>query len=221
MTRLLQMRSFPLSRSLSSSRSPHIIDGISHPRSPPASRSSNPCSLRSADGPAPIWLPTHSVFNQAAPLHNFDSYSSDRALVECFAALQATFPAQMSDGSLQASVARFAQAASSQFIHEHAFAAHSSPPVFSSHDRTGIRRDQIEYHPSYHQLMAFGIENRVPSLSFANKGTSAAMVSRSSAAGGVFLLMSRDYMSQVSAAVFVLPSGAGCELPSHHDLRRG
>jgi hypothetical protein len=42
--------------------------------------------------------------------------------------------------------------------------------------------------------MAFGIENRVPSLSFANKGTSAAMVSRSSVRGGVSLLMSRDHV---------------------------
>ena len=192
MIRPLQPRAFPLSRPFSSSRTPHIIDGITHPRSPPASRSCNPCSLRSADGPPPTWLPTHSVFNQASPLHNFDSYSSDRALVEFFSALQAAFPAQMSDGCLHASVARFAQASSSQFIHEHAFAAHATPPVFSSHDRTGIRRDQVDYHPSYHQLMAFGIENRVPSLSFANKGTGAAMVSRSSVRGAVSLLMSRD-----------------------------
>jgi hypothetical protein len=128
----------------------HFIDGITHPRSPPASRSSNPCSLRrNSASPPPLWLPTHSVFNQAPPLQNFDAFSSDRALVECIRALHDTFPTQTpSDGPLLRSISDFAASSSSQIIHEHAFLAHANPPVLSTHDRTGIRRDHVEYHPS-------------------------------------------------------------------------
>ncbi len=128
----------------------HFIDGITHPRSPPASRSSNPCSLRrDSASPPPLWLPTHSVFNQAPPLQNFDAFSSDRALVECIRALHTTFPTQTpSDGQLLRSISDFAASSSSQIIHEHAFLAHANPPVLSTHDRTGIRRDHVEYHPS-------------------------------------------------------------------------
>jgi hypothetical protein len=141
-----------LTRPFSSQDNPgHYIDGITIPRSPPASRSSNPCALRNKSiGPPPLWLPTHSVFNQASPLHNFDAYESDRALVECTRALQSAFPAQtLRDGPLLSAVSTFASSSSSQIIHEHAFLAHANPPVLSTHDRTGTRRDQVDYHPSY------------------------------------------------------------------------
>jgi putative acyl-CoA dehydrogenase len=78
--------------------------------------------------------------------------------------LQTAFPAQMSNNAFRTAVSDFALSSSSQMIHEHAFLAHSNPPVLSTHDRTGIRRDQVDYHPSYHRLMAFGVESRVPSF---------------------------------------------------------
>jgi hypothetical protein len=155
MLRLFERSSRVSHRTLSSAGSPsHFIDGITHPRTPPASRSSNPvfppCNPDSAQ---PRWSPTHFVFNQAAPLHDFDSYASDRALVEYMHAMQAAFPAKTpSDGTLLSTVARFARSASSQIIHEHAFVAHANPPVLSTHDRTGTRRDHVEYHPSYAAL---------------------------------------------------------------------
>lgn len=169
MIRQLNRRFQAFTRSISSSSSPdHFIDGITVPRGPAASRASNPCSLRiDRETSPPRWLPTHSVFNQASPLQNFDSFASDRALVEVITALQTAFPSHTSTNYRRA-IADFAMSSSSQMIHEHAFLAHSNPPVLSTHDRTGIRRDQVDYHPSYHRLMAFGIESRVPSFALAS-----------------------------------------------------
>ena len=40
--------------------------------------------------------------------------------------------------------------------------ANRFPPEFHSHDRNGIRVDQVEFHPAYHQLMDYAITNALP-----------------------------------------------------------
>jgi hypothetical protein len=207
-----------LIRSISyTSSSPHIIDGITQPRTPPAARSADGVFIPQHPDVKPLWLQTHSVFNQSPALQDFDALASDLALSEFLGNILASSP-QSEVISMKDAVAKFAVTASSRFVHELAFLAHSNPPVLSTHDRTGVRRDQVDYHPSYHRLMAFGIENRVPSLAHVNQNTSAAMACR--CVQLVFASASYSYYMgvQVGVAVSLLPSGAWSQLPSHHDL---
>ena len=53
-------------------------------------------------------------------------------------------------------------------------------PTLRSFDRFGRRVDVAEYHPSYHHLMAMGLENRIPSYAWGSEaGKPGAMVVRS------------------------------------------
>jgi putative acyl-CoA dehydrogenase len=46
--------------------------------------------------------------------------------------------------------------------------ANQNPPVLQTHDRYGKRRDEVEYHPAYHQLMRLSVEHGVHNLPWAN-----------------------------------------------------
>ncbi|MED5526960.1 MAG: acyl-CoA dehydrogenase family protein [Pseudomonadota bacterium] len=93
---------------------------------------------------------THDVQNQTPPLEDVDGFALDTALIE--------------------GVRREGAAASIDELHRYGrlltqpdmlalgFAANAHPPVFDSHDRTGHRIDVVEYHPSYHQLMALAVK---------------------------------------------------------------
>jgi putative acyl-CoA dehydrogenase len=41
-----------------------------------------------------------------------------------------------------------------QSLHDHARLANRHPPVLKTHSKTGVRLDEVEFHPSYHVLMA-------------------------------------------------------------------
>jgi putative acyl-CoA dehydrogenase len=44
------------------------------------------------------------------------------------------------------------------------FAANDSPPVLHTHDRYGHRRDEVEFHPAWHELMRAGVEHDLHAL---------------------------------------------------------
>ena len=51
-------------------------------------------------------------------------------------------------------------------------------PVLKSHDKFGNQVSQAEFHPAYHELMAFGINNQVPSFAWNNAGKAGSHVIR-------------------------------------------
>ncbi len=92
---------------------------------------------------------THEVFNQPDPLVNYNLFTSNQALRSALAfnapALATTALAQLGDrlGSAE--------------MQGHARLANLHTPQLRSHDRFGRRIDEVEFHPSYHQLMQAAI----------------------------------------------------------------
>jgi putative acyl-CoA dehydrogenase len=91
------------------------------------------------------YLNTHTVFNQAEPLVGRNLFASHQAL---HSALRFNAPT-LDTASLSALGAQMGSAE----MQTHARLANVHTPVLHSHDRTGRRVDQVEFHPSYHALM--------------------------------------------------------------------
>lgn len=86
--------------------------------------------------------------NQAPPLEAYNLYTSDLALQEAVRRAGA--------GWAEAWLAEFgAQLGRPETIALGA-TANRYPPVLHTHDRFGNRRDEVEFHPAYHELMALG-----------------------------------------------------------------
>lgn len=91
-------------------------------------------------------LSTHEVLNQPPPLVDYNVFRADRALVETLAREGASSAFETLDtlGIL----------AGSEQSQDWARQANEHPPQLHTHDRYGHRIDEVEYHPSYHELMA-------------------------------------------------------------------
>src|SRR6185437_5396989 len=89
---------------------------------------------------------THDVFNQSPPFEEIDLYSVDRPLMEAVAVFGgATAEKELSDfGSHWGSAA----------MAERGRLATENTPKLRTFDARGNRRDEVEFHPSYHELMA-------------------------------------------------------------------
>jgi putative acyl-CoA dehydrogenase len=88
---------------------------------------------------------THEVFNQPAPLVDYNLFETNRPLRD---ALQFNAPA------LQlAQLHELGAAVGSADMQTHARLANTHTPELHTHDRFGRRIDEVEFHPSYHTLM--------------------------------------------------------------------
>jgi putative acyl-CoA dehydrogenase len=87
---------------------------------------------------------THEVRNQVPPLAGHD-VAADPALLEAVAAEGAGWAV----GSLH----ELGMAAGRAETAEQARLANEHPPVLRSHDRSGNRIDEVEFHPAWHALM--------------------------------------------------------------------
>jgi len=92
---------------------------------------------------------THEVFNQPEPLVNYNLFAGNQALQ---AALAFNAPG-LDTASLQALGAQLGTAE----MQTHARLANVHTPELRSHSRFGHRIDQVEFHPSYHALMAAAV----------------------------------------------------------------
>ncbi|MDK2125304.1 isovaleryl-CoA dehydrogenase [Parachitinimonas caeni] len=97
-----------------------------------------------------VWQ-THKVINQSGPLADYNLFSTDVALNEAVRREGAGWAVE----SLLAMGAELGSADS----FEHGRLANQYPPVLRSFDMKGNRRDQVEFHPSWHALMR-GIVSR-------------------------------------------------------------
>ncbi|NLZ41920.1 MAG: DNA alkylation response protein, partial [Comamonadaceae bacterium] len=89
---------------------------------------------------------THEVFNQSTPFEGANLFRINRPLRD---ALRALAPA-LDTAALDAADAEMGSAA----MQRHARLANTYGPVLQAYDRFGHRVDQVEFHPSYHALMA-------------------------------------------------------------------
>ncbi len=86
--------------------------------------------------------------NQAPPLEDYNLYTADLALQEAVRRADAGW----AEGWLAEFGARLGRPETIAL----GAAANRNPPVLHTHDRFGNRRDEVEFHPAYHKLMALG-----------------------------------------------------------------
>ncbi|MDP1953481.1 MAG: isovaleryl-CoA dehydrogenase [Polaromonas sp.] len=94
-------------------------------------------------------LMTHEVFNQSAPLVDYNLFDTNRPLRD---ALKFNAPS-LAPAELSALGARLGSAE----MQTHARLANTHTPALHSHDRFGHRVDQVEFHPGYHELMKLSV----------------------------------------------------------------
>jgi putative acyl-CoA dehydrogenase len=99
---------------------------------------------------------THEVLNQPPPLTGYNLYLSDATLA---AAIQR-------EGAVwaDAQLSTLGKFLGTEEVQRWGFEANENEPVLHTHDRFGNRRDEVEFHPSWHNLMRTSIENRIHSL---------------------------------------------------------
>jgi len=98
---------------------------------------------------------THEVFNQPPPFEDIDLFTVDRPLVEAVVA----FGGAAADLDLAAFGKFWGSATMAQRGRE----ANENTPKLRVFDSKGNRRDEVEFHPSYHEMMGhsahFGLHN--------------------------------------------------------------
>jgi putative acyl-CoA dehydrogenase len=94
---------------------------------------------------------THEVFNQSEPLSGFNLFSGNHALQ---GALRFNQP-----GLDPARLAALGAELGSAQVQQHARFANTHHPQLKTHDRFGRRVDEVEFHPSYHALMALAMRH--------------------------------------------------------------
>jgi putative acyl-CoA dehydrogenase len=93
---------------------------------------------------------THEVFNQPPPLEGYNAFDSDRVLVE---ALRRE-GAEWAEESVRELGAICGRPGTMRLGVE----ANENPPKLRTHDRFGNRIDEVEFHPSWHELMRLSVE---------------------------------------------------------------
>src|SRR6201995_4292373 len=88
---------------------------------------------------------THEVFNQSPPFEDVDLFALDRPLAEAVAA---------NGGAEQAELSEFGKHWGSAAMAERGRVANENTPKLRMFDSRGNRRDEVEFHPAYHELMA-------------------------------------------------------------------
>ncbi|HEX3499927.1 MAG TPA: isovaleryl-CoA dehydrogenase [Stellaceae bacterium] len=94
-------------------------------------------------------MATHEVLNQPPPLIDYNLFASDRALEAAIHREGAGWAAR----ELGELGARLGSAETIDW----GFQANGNPPVLRAFDRYGRRQDKVEFHPSWHALMALGV----------------------------------------------------------------
>jgi putative acyl-CoA dehydrogenase len=89
---------------------------------------------------------THEVLNQSPPLEDVDLFAVDRPLVEAVAA-HGGAPAEQE-------LSGFGQRWGSAAMAARGRLANENTPRLRTFDARGNRRDEVEFHPAYHELMA-------------------------------------------------------------------
>jgi putative acyl-CoA dehydrogenase len=98
---------------------------------------------------------THDVLNQAPPLDDRNLFADDAPLREAV---------EREGGGWARERLTAAGAFWGGEPMRWGFAANEHPPVLHTHDRYGHRRDEVEFHPAWHELMRAGVEHELHAL---------------------------------------------------------
>ena len=90
-------------------------------------------------------LDTHDVLNQSPPFEDIDLFAADRALVDAVTANGA--------GAEAAALSEFGKRWGTAAMFEAARVANENTPKLKTFDTKGFRRDEVEFHPTYHAFM--------------------------------------------------------------------
>jgi putative acyl-CoA dehydrogenase len=97
-----------------------------------------------------------SDFNQPPPFEDVDLFKSDRALAEALKREGAEWAEERARD--------FGEIVGRRETIAWGFQANEHPPVLRTHDRSGNRIDEVEFHPAWHSLMALGVKHGLHSL---------------------------------------------------------
>lgn len=89
---------------------------------------------------------THEVFNQSPPFEDVDLLAVDRPLVEAVKA--------NGGAAAERELSEFGKHWGSAAMADRGRLANENTPKLRTFDSKGNRRDQVEFHPAYHELMA-------------------------------------------------------------------
>jgi putative acyl-CoA dehydrogenase len=126
---------------------------------------------------------THEVTNQSAPLAGYNAFTSDTVLTE---ALEREGGGWVADRAT-----KLGEVCGRPDVIELGRLANENPPRLRTHDRFGNRIDEVDFHPSWHQLMDLGIAEGLHALPWREPQPGAHV-----ARGALFMLL-----SQVEAGV--------------------
>ncbi len=110
---------------------------------------------------------THEVVNQAPPLTGF-STADEPALLEALRRDGAEWGVR--------EVTELGALAGSAAVQDQARWAEEQPPRLHTHDRTGHRIDEVEFHPAWHQLMTVAVEHGLHAAPWAGSRPGAHLV---------------------------------------------
>ncbi len=116
---------------------------------------------------------THDVENQPPALTPYDAYSTDLPLREALA--------REGGGWAEDQVAAYGEVIGGESM-ALAVAANENRPTLRAFDRTGVRIDDVDFHPAYHRLMQLGVEHGVSGFAWRNASREGAHVARAALA---------------------------------------
>ncbi|EGP07116.1 acyl-CoA dehydrogenase [Bradyrhizobiaceae bacterium SG-6C] len=109
--------------------------------------------------------PTTDVFNQSPPFEDVDLFTLDSALAEAVA---------VNGGKgAGAELADFGRHWGSAAMAQRGRLANENTPKLNTYDSRGFRRDEVEFHPAYHELMAHSAHAGIHNSTWNEKGETA------------------------------------------------
>src|SRR5262245_16408746 len=108
---------------------------------------------------------THEVFNQSPPFWDVDLFTSDAPLVAAVAA--------NGGAAAEGELSEFGRHWGSAAMAERGRVANENTPKLRTFDAKGHRRDEVEFHPAYHELMAHSAHAGVHNSTWNADGTPA------------------------------------------------
>ncbi len=136
---------------------------------------------------------THTVANQPPPLEDYNVFEADRVMVEAV-------EREGAEWAIDRISAVGALAGRADIIRKGA-EANENPPKLKTHDRYGNRVNEVEFHPSWHELLGMAVQDRLHSLPWVEPRPGA-YVARSAA----FMCMSQA------------EAGIGCPISMTHAM---
>ena len=104
----------------------------------------------------PAGVRTHEVTNQPPPLVDYNVFEADRVMTEAVRREGAGWAEQR--------ISEVGEIAGRADVIELGRQANENPPKLRTHDRYGNRIDEVEFHPSWHELMRLGVGHELHSL---------------------------------------------------------